>query len=439
MKKKTLKQSIFLHTPFDSNLILAIVFLNIFGLIMIYSASYYYAVTNYHKAPTHFLRSQLQYVAMGIVAMIVISFIRPTFYKKFPIWFLWGAMYAFVFAVRVPGLGWASHGAYRWIKIPGTSVTLQIAEPIKIFAIWFLSNYIAKYKITNRLVRLGLYITFGGLALGLLLLSNNMSTAIIVFLMMFFVLMVNYPKQKWFILMIIAGVAFVGLVVLYIDKFLPYTETESFRYTRVRAWLHPTNPLFADDTAYQATQALYAIASGGFFGKGLGQSLLKFKLPEPHNDYILSIVFEELGVFGAALLTYLFFYLLYRIYMIYKDCKDKAQSVLVLGVFMHLALQVLLNYAVTLGFFPTTGVTLPFISAGGSSAFFTLCELGVVMAVARQNKENQIYLAAEKEMEEEDPYYRELMDEERLEKRRAAHERYLRKRERMRRMQQKTK
>ncbi len=439
MKKKPLKQNVFLHTPFDSNLILAIVFLNIFGLIMIYSASYYYAVTNYHKAPTHFLKGQIEYVLLGLFAMFVISYIRPSIYKKILPIIAWILMFMTLFSVRIPGIGWASHGAYRWIRIPGTGRTIQIAEPIKILAIVYLSNFISKYKIAKPKFYMTLIITFAVLGLGLLFLSNNLSTAVIVFMMMYMILIIHHPNPKGFIILLVSGILFIAAAVLIFDKFVPYNELENFRITRIRAWLHPTNELFADDTAYQATQALYAIASGGIFGKGLGQSLLKFKLPEPHNDYILSIIFEELGVFGAALLTYLFIYLLYRIYIIYKECRDKAQQILVLGVFMHLALQVLLNYAVTLGILPTTGVTLPFISAGGSSAFFTLCELGVVQAVARQNKETEMYRTAEQEMEEKDPYYREIKDEERLKKRRAAHEKYLKKRERMRKANQRKK
>ncbi len=438
MKKKPIKNQLFLHTPLDIDLILAVVFLNIFGLIMIYSASYYYAVTTYHYSPTHFLMNQLKYVVAGLVLMVAVSYVRPSTLKMMPWWIPYVAMFFILFAVRIPGLGWASHGAYRWIKIPKLG-TIQVAEPIKICAIWFLANYMTARKITEPRVHWFIYASFAFLALGLLFISNNLSTAAIVFLMMYFTMMIHYPRVRRFWYLIVVGVVFVLLAILIIDKFIPYSETEGFRLTRVRAWLHPTNELFSDDTAYQATQALYAIASGGFFGKGLGQSLLKFKLPEPHNDYILAIVFEELGVFGAALLTYLFIYLLYRIFLIYKECKDRHQQILVLGVFLHIAIQVLLNYAVTLGFFPTTGVTLPFISAGGSSAFFTLGELGVVMAVGRQTREYRIYQEAEKELEEEDPYYRELKDEQRLKKKRAEHEKYLEKREQRRKMRNRTK
>ena len=190
--------------------------------------------------------------------------------------------------------------------------------------------------------------------------------------------------------------------IIILNNFIPYSQEENFRITRIRAWLNPMNEQYAN-TQYQAREALFAIGSGGFFGKGLGRSLIKFKLPEPHNDYILAIIFEELGIFGVLLLTYLFVYLLYKIFRIYAASKDKYARILVLGVFLHFAIQILMNYC----------VTLPFISAGGSSALFGLAELGVVLAVDRENKEAAIYEEAQAELEAEDPYYRRIREEDR--------------------------
>ena len=398
-EKRKLRDRFLLRTPFDLNLILCTVFLNVFGIIMIYSASYYYAVSAYHYSSVHFFKNQLGWVVAGIAAMLALSFIRPGVYRFFWIFALVGSIF-FLIAVRIPGLGHASHGAYRWINLGFT--TLQVAEPIKIFMIIFLAGALTKLDIRKRPTRIFIYGATAFVAGGLAILSNNMSTAIIVMAIMYFMVMLNYPRQKWFIIMIFVGVALLILGILLINK-IPYQETENFRITRIRAWLHPTDPEFSDDQAYQATQALYAIASGGFFGKGIGKSLLKYTLPEPHNDYILAIIFEELGIFGVMILTYLFIYLLYRIFLVYRDCTNRFNKQLVLGVFLHIAIQVLLNYAVTLGIFPTMGVTLPFISAGGSAAFLTLAELGIVLGVHRQNTERKFYREALKEQEEEDP------------------------------------
>ncbi|MBR4768339.1 MAG: cell division protein FtsW [Lachnospiraceae bacterium] len=396
-----------LRTKIDLHFLLAVLFINVFGLIMIYSASYYYAESAYHMASDYFFKNQLTYVLIGFAAMILVSFFRPTVYQKF-IFFSLVVMFFFLVAVRIPGIGHESHGAYRWIGYK--TFLVQIAEPVKICMIIFVAGMIVKTDLSKTRTMIMMIAIGIVVALLLLILSNNMSTAIIVFLMMYFTLMIAHPKPKWMII-IAVGAVILAVIAVAILVSTEYDPSENFRITRIRAWIYPTDPEFVADTAYQPTQALYAIASGGFFGKGLGQSLIKFKLPEPHNDYILAIIFEELGIFGVIILTYLYGYLLYKIYKVFSECRDRFTKYLVIGVFFHLAIQVLLNYAVTLGLFPTMGVTLPFVSAGGSSATFTLLELGVVMAAARQNEENRIYEEAFEDQQMEDPYYRQLIEE----------------------------
>ena len=405
---RPLRDRTFLHTPFDINFILAIVFINVYGLIMIYSASYYYAETAYHYAPDYFFQNQLRWVLMGLAAFILVAYIRPKYWKK-----LWipalGLSLLLVFAVKVPGLGHASHGAYRWINLGG--FLLQIAEPVKLGVIIGVAGLLSTFNVNKKPILFGTLGITAFLSLLLLVLSDNMSTALIVFVMVYLLVMTIYPRQKWFLVAMGGAVLLVILAVIVIDRFIPFHEMENFRITRIRAWIHPTDERFVVDEAYQSTQALYAIASGGFFGKGLGQSLIKFKLPEPHNDYILAIIFEEMGILGVLILTYLFIYLLYKIFRIYLATKERFSKWVVLGVFYHLSVQILMNYAVTLGLFPTMGVTLPFISAGGSAAFFTLIELGVVLGISRQNEENALYMEANTEVEEENPYLKQLKEE----------------------------
>ncbi|MBO7364755.1 MAG: cell division protein FtsW [Lachnospiraceae bacterium] len=419
-RKKYMNEKVLLHTPFDVNMILVILFLNIFGLIMIYSASYYYAQATYGFDAAYFFRNQLIYVIAGIAVMIAAGFIRPSKYRHLWVVFMIGAA-ALVAAVRIPGIGWASHGAYRWIKIG--SRTIQIAEPVKLLMILFLAGVMTRFRITKPWVHWFIYLFTAVISVGLLVLSNNMSTALIVFGMMFLMMMVSYPRQKWFWIVIAAGVVLAVAGIIYIGRFLPYSKDENFRITRIRAWLDPNAEQYMSDEAYQALQAIYAIGSGGFFGKGLGQSLIKFKLPEPHNDYILAIIFEELGIFGVLLLTYLFIYLLYKIFRVFLETRERFNRLIVLGVFLHLAIQVILNYAVTLGLFPTMGVTLPFISAGGSAVFFTMAEVGLVLAVDRQNREDRLYRQASRELEAEDPYYRRILQEQAEKEEEAAKER----------------
>ena len=406
-EQKSLRKKLLLRTKIDLCFLIAVILINIIGMIMIYSASYYYAMTTYHKAPSHFFVSQLVFVSIGIVVMLLVSFIRPNTIRITRIVMLVLAV-ALIVAVRIPGLGHSSHGAYRWISILG--LTLQVAEPIKLCLIIAAAGFLAKYRPKWRYTSPAVLIVIGLFSLAIYFLTNNLSTALIVFLMVFFTAMLTSRHMKSYWVTMAIGAALIALFVLII-ALTPPNAGEGFRFTRIRAWLDPTNELYAGNEAYQSVQAKYAIASGGFFGKGLGQSLLKFKLPEPHNDYILAIVFEELGIFGVIILTYLFIYLLYKIFRVFLNASESFSRYMVLGVFFHLSIQIILNYAVTLGVIPTMGVTLPFISAGGSSALFTLAELGLVMSVARQNEEDRLYKDARNEIEANDPYYKMLIDE----------------------------
>ena len=162
-----------------------------------------------------------------------------------------------------------------------------------------------------------------------------------------------------------------------------------FRFARIRAWLDPYE--YEDGKAYQSLQGLYAIGSGGLWGKGLGNSIQKLgKIPEPYNDYIFAIICEELGIFGAGLIVLLFIYLLYRIYIISQTAEDLLGRMISIGVFSHIALQVILNLLVVTGLFPTTGVTLPFFSYGGTATVFLLMEIGLVLNVNKYSVKKRL-------------------------------------------------
>jgi len=161
--------------------------------------------------------------------------------------------------------------------------------------------------------------------------------------------------------------------------------TENFRLRRILVWLHPED--FASGAGYQTIQALYAIGSGGFFGRGLGNSIQKLgSVPEAQNDMIFSIICEELGIFGGIIVLLLFAYLLYRLFFIAQNAPDLVGSLMVTGIFIHIALQVILNIAVVLNLMPNTGITLPFISYGGTSVVFLMSEMGLALSVARRIK-----------------------------------------------------
>ncbi len=164
---------------------------------------------------------------------------------------------------------------------------------------------------------------------------------------------------------------------------------KNFRLVRIRAWLFPYE--YEQNTAYQSLQGLYAIGSGGLWGKGLGNSIQKLgKIPEPYNDCIFAIICEELGIFGAGLIILLFIYLLYRIYTVSQTAEDLLGRMLSIGVMSHIALQVILNLMVVTNLFPTTGVTLPFFSYGGTATVFLLIEIGLVLSVNKYSVKKRL-------------------------------------------------
>lgn len=391
----------FNRAAINYNMLLAIIFLCVFGLIMIYSASYYYAQTAYGYESSYFLKNQAKFVILGLIMMVLISYIDYHVWKELSGFAIFGA-FALVFLLLVPGIGKASHGAVRWLRFG--PIQFQAAEPIKLCMIMFFAYFIDKTKMDTK-KKAAIALTIAGI-LGVLIwqISDNMSTAIIIVGICILLIFIANPRMNAKICIgVVIGLLilmFVGVFV--VDQIIPVSENENFRITRIRAWLHPTDPLYASDEAMQPAQALYAIGAGGLFGRGLGQSLIKFRLPEPHNDYILAIIAEELGIFGVILLMFLFLNLLYQIYRIAQNARDLFGKMIAAGVFAQIALQVVLNVAVVSSVIPSTGVTLPFISSGGASVIFLMAELGVVFSVDKWNKEQGYYQEARKYVAEQE-------------------------------------
>ena len=281
--------------------------------------------------------------------------------------------------VQTP-LGKTVNGARRWIRLPG-GLSLQPAEFTKIAVILFIAYEICllgqkakKWDGIKILLGYGLVAT-----LGVFLLTDNLSTAIIVFAITSILIFVVHPKTKPFV----AGVIAAGIVGIIGIIFLKYTlaESDNFRMRRIIAWLNPEAN--ADKDSYQFLQGLYAIGSGGFFGKGLGNSTQKLHaIPEAQNDMILAVICEELGVFGAILVLCLFAFMLYRLLFIARNAPDLYGALIATGIFAHIALQVTLNIAVVTGLMPTTGVTLPFISYGGTAIVILLAEMGIALGIS---------------------------------------------------------
>lgn len=363
---------------FDYSLLAIVIFLMCFGLIMLYSASSYSAQIENNNSMYYFIR-QIIFCIAGFIAMLFVG--RMDYH-----WFAKLAKPAYVIAfilmalVQTP-LGKEVNGAKRWLHLP-FGQSFQPSEVMKIAIIIFIPLLICKAgKHIQEKEVLGKIILWGlAAAGGVYLLTDNLSTAVIVFAIVCVMIFVAHPKTWPFLLLAAGGMLAIIIGVNVLDAAMD--TSESFRLRRILVWLHPEQ--YLDDGGYQVMQGLYAIGSGGFFGKGLGNSAQKMVIPEAQNDMILAVICEELGVFGALVLLTMFGILLYRLMDIAKKAPDRYGALIVTGIFAHIALQVILNVAVVLNIIPTTGITLPFISYGGTSMLFLMAEMGLALSVSNR-------------------------------------------------------
>ena len=365
-KKSRFKQN---ESYFDYSLLFIVLFLLGFGLIMIYSTSSYISGVSY-------LQKQAFSVALGLVAMAFTARVDYHFWEKF-------AVLAYVVSIvlllmLMTPLGITRNGATRWLNL---GLSLQPAEVAKLGVILFLASLVCKMGKAVRTIKGTMLIIFlaGVIAAMIYLISSNLSSAIIVFGIAMVMLFVASPDYKKFVILVLLVVALAALVVYYIAN---QDTSENFRGMRILAWLEPEK--YSQGTGFQTLQALYAIGSGGIFGKGLGQGMQKLGfIPEAQNDMIFSIICEELGLFGAIAVLLLFALLIWRCMIIANNARDQFGAMLVVGVMGHLSIQVILNVAVVTNTIPNTGISLPFISYGGSSVMFLLIEIGLVLSVAK--------------------------------------------------------
>ncbi|MBE5949275.1 MAG: cell division protein FtsW [Lachnospiraceae bacterium] len=365
---------------YDYSLVIIICFLVCFGMIMLYSTVSYTAQLKNITA-TEYLSNQIIATVLGFIAMFLISFMD---YHKFARFAVLGYLtsYILIFLVLTP-LGITVNGATRWIGVGAFS--FQPAEFVKIAVILFLAYIINKWN--KKIVKLRyvfvILMLIAPISVLLWQITDNLSTALIVAGIAVVVVFVASPDYKFFVSMGIIAIGVVVFIVLKIDWLISLSE--SFRLERIQAWLSPED--YASGTGFQTLQSLYAIGSGSFFGKGLGNSIQKLNfLPEPQNDMIFAIICEELGLFGAVCVILMFLFMIWRFMVIANNAPDLFGTLLVVGVMGHIAIQVILNIAVVTNTIPNTGITLPFISYGGTSAAFLLAEMGLALSVSRQIK-----------------------------------------------------
>ena len=365
---------------YDYSLVAVIILLTCFGLVMLYSTSSYMAELNYGDDMYYFKKQAVISLACIIIAL-GISKIEYHILTRFT-GILYGAAAILMILVKTP-LGRTANGARRWLNLGPLS--FQPSEIAKIAVIVCLSYMIVNMGKSIRTLKAVMILGGSGGFLAFLAyaFTDNLSTAIIIFCITVGLIFIAHPKVKPFL--IAAGVC-IALGVIFIVVLSSSMETSSsFRLRRILVWLHPED--YAAGDGYQTIQALYAIGSGGFLGRGLGNSIQKLgSVPEAQNDMIFSIVCEELGILGGVILLLLFAYLLYRLFFIAQNAPDKFGSLIVCGIFIHIALQVIFNIAVVVNLMPNTGVTLPFVSYGGTSIVFLMSEMGLALSVARQIK-----------------------------------------------------
>lgn len=359
---------------YDYSLLFLVVFLVCFGLVMIYSVSYYNA-NRYYADPTLFLRKQAMFAVIGLVIMIVISKIDYRIYiKKLPLIPGKPLMYlyflCFALQLYLVLFGDSTGGSQRWISL-GSLGNFQPSEVTKICVLLF-TAYLVKLS-PARLDHFGGFLRILLLQAPLLVLVawENFTTALVTAVILVAICFVASRKKGYYILCLILLVA-AGVVLILA---FPY------RMERLDIWQDIEN----HPKGYQILQGLYAIASGGLFGKGLGQGVQKLGyIPEAHNDMIFSVICEELGLVGALALILLFVLLAYRIYLVAINAPDLFGSLIATGVMAHIAVQVLINISVVTNTIPSTGIPLPFISYGGSSLLVLMMEMGIVLSVSNR-------------------------------------------------------
>jgi len=352
---------------FDYTLIFIVIFLVCFGLIMIYSTSSYSATLDYGDS-FYWMKRQAGFALMGFLAMIAASRIDYHIYAKF-------AFLAYIvmniLQIAVLFIGKEVNGQRRWIYIG--PIGIQPSEMAKMVLIVFLA-YVASRSVKKLRTWKGILKVFLlSIPLVGFVAVANLSTSIVLLGISFIIVFVASNRYWPFGAVVIGAVAMMGA----------FLALASYRVGRITAWLN----VETDPNAYQTRQSLYAIGSGGIFGKGLGQSIQKLDyLPEAHNDMIFAIISEELGLFGAISILLLFIILIWRCMIVANNAPDLFGALIVTGIMAQIGLQVIINVAVATNSIPNTGITLPFISYGGTSVVFLLFEIGMVLSVSRQIK-----------------------------------------------------
>ena len=370
MEKKAARKQ---HTG-DLSVALLVTILTIFGTVMIFSASYYYALSDYDN-PYHYLTRQLIWLGAGFVAMWICSKIDYHFWVRF--WLIaYVAGLALLVLVLIPGIGADAYGATRWIQLG--PVTIMPGEIAKVGIILFITGYFSRHPKWITEIRRGILpiVLVTGLYGVLIMKQPNMSTAFTICFIVGGMLLV--AGAKWIHLGTLAGGAVAaGVALIFVD-------TTGYRYGSFLSFLDP----FEDPvgTGWNVVQSLLALGTGGLTGLGLGNSVQKnLYLPMPQNDFILAIIGEELGFVGILFLVVLYLLLVWRGCHIAINAKDFTGLLLAAGITIMVGVQVVINMAVVTSSMPPTGIILPFISYGGNALLIFMAAMGILINISKSN------------------------------------------------------
>lgn len=363
----------YIKRKWDMSLLVTVIFLVCFGLVMIYSTSSYEAAMKFGDS-TFYLKRQLLATVLGIIVMFFTASLDYHRWGKYAI-LAYIATIICIVLVLTP-IGIEANGARRWIGVG--SFSFQPAELAKLSIILFFAFFLSKKpNLVNKFGTSVAMLIYVALISGLIVvITKNLSSAIIVMGIAYIMILVTSKKSRWFVFIAVLGFAAM-VAVLFLAG--------GFRLERIRVWLEPEK--YAQDGGFQTLQALYALGSGGLFGKGLGQSVQKLGfVPEAQNDMVFSIICEELGIFGGIAIIILFGFMIWRLMSIANNAEDLFGTLIAVGVLAHIAIQVVLNIAVVTNTIPNTGITLPFISYGGTSTVFLMAEMGLALSVSKGKK-----------------------------------------------------
>ena len=355
------------------NIIAVTIILMVLGVVMVTSSSYYYAYTTIGDS-LYFFRRQMIWLVVGMIAMLlVMALARMDWIRR---WSLVIYLASVFFCVLVLLIGNNVNGSTRWLGI-GDFITFQPSEFAKLAIVLYISHLVDMHREDILLLAI-IAIPAGLVAI------ENLTSGVIIAAVGVLIMFMGGVSYKHLLLALLAGGLVLG-VFLIAPRIIPSLAEYSYRLLRVQAWLDPFQ--YALDDGYQTVQSLYAVGSGGFFGRGLGQSIQKLGfIPEAYNDIIFAIICEEMGLFGAAIVVLLFGIFTWNGVKVSLSAPDRFTSFVCAGIVGQISLQAILNIAVNTNLIPTTGVSLPFISYGGSSMLFLMASVGLILNISSYNK-----------------------------------------------------